>query len=564
MPGDDAWVNSFPADKMLGAGMFAPPRWIGAKPVVYIRPMPSTMTMLRYVCIATLLACGEKQADPTPGACGFENAAAQAYQGVAPGLKMCLPGRTASSCTEGELRSAVSNMPTRDHAFTAEKLCEEVGYERCDTPLLGVSHYKPCSGAVTGPASAGNVASPALKLPPAEPGPAYIALKDGVAQVLPDGTVQDVAGIDQATTVLHVGADGNVYAASTDTYKLTVWKLDGAKATKLGTVPPDRETGLAVAADGTLYIASGSEVYRLRAKKSEKLPPGPQLVDELAVDADGHLVASASRELWLFADDAWKRVEIPGMSPLGHVWLLGTGAGLVIAAAGQPLATLKDGALAPAYGGASTGNARPVRGPTGVIAVVEGARSSWRLIMPDGTSALADGAAELRTTPAFDGAGRMWFALDGALSIVPTSGGSSATYPMGSLPLLGRINTVTDERTLVVLGSGPAQLPRSGTVQVVDRVTAIVHVNGEPLANADIEVCTSVTAMFKVSPCEDDTSRHAARTSGGGEVSFEKLAVGEYTLVFLANGHWTHAGTRFKLESGASGDLGTLQFIVAR
>ena len=46
--------------------------------------------MSLYMCIATLLACGRENAEnaekgePTPGACMFESAAAEAYEGIPP------------------------------------------------------------------------------------------------------------------------------------------------------------------------------------------------------------------------------------------------------------------------------------------------------------------------------------------------------------------------------------------------------------------------------------------------------------------------------------------------
>jgi hypothetical protein len=407
-----------------------------------------------------------------------------------------------------------------------------------------------------------------LALPPSEPGAAYISVSGGVAVILADGTPQLVAGIGQ-TSQLVVGGDGAAYAtAATGTMGVEIYKLTGATATKVGAVRSHTSTALAVGNDGVGYIAANDEVLRFDAKSSKTLgKPGLSSITQLAVDADGNVVAAGNGGASLRVGDAWKRIELPGVESYTSVWLLGQGAQLVVAVERSGFFSLAGGKVTRILGDArpELSGRRPSLASTGILAssAITKGRVFMRLFdRNSGATTTSDRTTRGLARSVIDARGRLWYVDSGALVVDSLLGKERTEYPIGTLPVLVKAGYASSSDGLVVLGGGPSALPPVADVQVVDAVTGTISIRGAPLAGAKIEICTYASFTFTYSPCDADRSRIVGTTNDKGEFSLAKVPLGVYQLAFNTNGKWGLAsGASISLlKSAPTHSVGTLRY----
>jgi hypothetical protein len=422
----------------------------------------------------------------------------------------------------------------------------------------------------TVPADASVPDKPAEKpftLPAAPPpGPAYIALHGGLAVILPDGTAKPVAGIKDWVKNLVVGADGNAYTSGTgnDYEQTIVFRLDGASATKLGTVKAYTVTALAAAKDGTVYAGANEVMHKLAGGKDEKLPaPGIDVIRDLAVDADGAVIAAGYGKLMRFANGTWTAL-LDKLEQFDDITLFQHGDSVVAVNKGKAAYVIKGGKAELAYGSVKDSTDRASLTPTGLLALREYVHDAWqtRLTAADGATTTSKRVPARHSNLEVDGQGRVWWIDSGGLSVASLTSDAITEYPIATLSALTKVGDRNMDHEILVIGGGPSTLPAAEPQRVVDQVTATVIVGKGPLAGAEALLCTSTNFSFQSNPCEDTKASFKGTTDDKGKVTFEKVPLGNYQLAFLVNGKWTLAGSTFiELYAPApKKDLGKLRY----
>jgi hypothetical protein len=159
-----------------------------------------------------------------------------------------------------------------------------------------------------------------------------------------------------------------------------------------------------------------------------------------------------------------------------------------------------------------------------------------------------------------DARGRQWYVADGALVVESLLGGDRSVYPIGSLPALVKAGNAANG--MLVVGGGPSTLPAAGTVATVETVTGKIMFGSTPLANAEVELCTSPSFNYQVSPCAGAASRVATTTNAKGELTFTKVPLGLYSLTFKNGPKWGRASdvSVALVKAAPTHALGTLRY----
>jgi hypothetical protein len=483
---------------------------------------------------------------------------------------MCLDGHMeADVCTTTTVNGRYS-LKTKDPAFHANSTCAALGFEACPERREGIEHYKPCSlgdGTTKPKSKTAVVAKPFVLPPPGNAGPAYIALQSGVALFLPDGTPQLVSGLTEWIPLLVLGTDGAVYASpsANENQRASVYRIDGATATKVATFKAYGISALAVSKDGVIYGADEGKVMRSQNGSVVSLPAtGLNRVDALSFDADGVLVAAGGDMLKRFHNDAWETVN----AKLTSLKLYGSGASLLVASGFEgdalTLATLRDGTLVPAYPGVSAPYLTTLTA-NGILVSSESVdqKRQPRVSTTDGGSQLVTTTTiEIPPSATVDNRGRAWFVESAGLHVVSLLDNTSTTYPIGTLPTLTKIGSSSLPHEIVVVGAGPTALAPAEAPRLIEKVTATIIVGSSPLANTDMLLCTNTISTFHSNPCELTSATFRGRTDDKGGVTFENVPVGNYQLAFKEGSQWTLPMSTF-LElytPEPSKDLGKLRY----
>ena len=491
-------------------------------------------------CLVLLIACAGSEAPPPKrGSCEFTNATVEPYQGVPAQLEICIPELEESRCNNTKLRSLVDSMPTTRHEFTAGATCDALGYTGCDPALP----FPYCRGGEPLP-------PPPFAATPSQPGPAYIAVRDHIAVILPDGTAQVVADATGSVSELALGADGEVYAVTTVSDRLVVWKLAGATATKVGSFRSSVASALAVAKDGTVYLAQYDDVFSLApgAKSPTKLPaPSEKFIHDLSFDADGRLVA-ASGAIAVWNGTGWDVKPIPGLASYHDAFALGLGESLVVGGKGVGFFTLRGGELVPLLEEQPDLDKAAVS-PNGTIAYIE--LGDTHLLDRKGGTATSQATPDSSSAIVIDDTARLWYAAYGGLTVRSLVSDASTTYPIGTLPALTGLGSWSPDGRIVVVGAGPSRLPPVEPARVVDQVTGILIVEGEPVVGETVEICTSAASLFQGSPCAADASRMTTTTNDQGEFVFAAVPVGHYNLAVSWGSQWVVTDAYIDLDAPA-------------
>jgi len=115
---------------------------------------------------------------------------------------------------------------------------------------------------------------------------------NAVRRISATGIIADVATMLNAPSCLRLGSDGSLYICDTGNNRILKVTAAGSQSMAASIAKP---TGLAVAADGTLYVASGSQVVKFSPSGATSTALG-QLSSPagLAIDSSGNLLVAES------------------------------------------------------------------------------------------------------------------------------------------------------------------------------------------------------------------------------------------------------------------------------
>lgn len=282
--------------------------------------------------------------------------------------------------------------------------------------------------------------------------------------------------------------DGSLWAWSITTAAHltgTTWKL--IKGDSLG---PSGIVGLAVAKDGTVWLAEQKQLFKWNGKAFDKvaIPAiGDALFTDVAATSDGKVYAATSN-------------------------------GLVEVTATKPAPIKIPDAL----------QTQLVAGPEGRLAVVAFGGGLSVFVPPDQLVTYPKLATSGQDAVAFDGGGRIWVSTETGL-VVYDAHGKPTRFPLGSVPqIAGEISSIA------VAGAGPA-LPAVGEI-ARGRIKGVVSTaGGVAIPGAVVEICASANMMFAAgkSPCAGEPFMKSTKTNKDGEYEFDDVPVGTWSFAVL-------------------------------
>jgi hypothetical protein len=402
------------------------------------------------------------------------------------------------------------------------------------------------------------------------PGPAFIAVeKKGIVR-LDDGKFAPVTGADTGSyKQLKVGADGRAYAANysqigrIDNDGFTVVVGDGD--TRL----PNSSTDYAVAADGQIWSAAFSAIDHFDGKAwtSEPVTVLALAADDfpqaITVDRSGKPWLASSHKVFVREGDAWKPVDLKpakarspyylsrlGLAPDDSVFAVGMDSVFHLAGA-EPAKKLK-------LGGAGSYSEFSVS-TDGHLALVDVDKVTATK-PPDGKLQVLRSGRHFNKGTIWavgaDDGGRVWIGSDFGLSVVHPDG-TKTEWASGAAPeIAGEI------KDILVLGSGPAQLPGAGEVRKGGLKGTVIDDDGKPVASASLEVCPNPAFIYTKTPCADQPVRFSGKTDAEGGWSFADVPLGEYGVAVKVGGKWmTTLGFAMQgaMKEGEVYDLGSIK-----
>jgi hypothetical protein len=346
-----------------------------------------------------------------------------------------------------------------------------------------------CSETEQGPADAAVPARPT--------GAAYLVVRRVGLVRIANGVIETVHPSRFLLGAFQVGPDRAAYFME----GADLLRTDAAGTKVVARRLPSPTHALAIANDGTVYAAAESELARVAAGATTRIPPvGEKLPCKyIALDARDTLYCSATplkelryssppSTLHRWNGSAWEAVTVPladagpAASPNINGLHRGPDGRLVIAISGGFFAIGGDGVarpLAPPAGGEST--LFSMRVTQGGDALVWGQPTSY-LLGQDGTwHVQGTPGAAAEPNPAMDTLGRFWF--------VPKTGGFGVMDSTGASrgwPACSALGEVLD---FAVVDSGPL-LPEELPGAIRGPVRGQLLRGGNPLANAKIVIAS--------------------------------------------------------------------------
>jgi hypothetical protein len=123
---------------------------------------------------------------------------------------------------------------------------------------------------------------------------------------------------------------------------------------------------------------------------------------------------------------------------------------------------------------------------------------------------------------AIDGGGRIWLATDQGVVVLDGTGKLLTQWAPGTIEALrGEVTHV------LVMGSGPAQLPAAGAA-ATGTVTGKIIKAGSPVVGAEVQICNSPSLVFSSTPCGDKPFKQTVKTDAGGAFKVPDVPIGSY------------------------------------
>ncbi len=419
------------------------------------------------------------------------------------------------------------------------------------------------------PPTGGDTATP----PPAgagEPGPAYFAIDEkGIVRLAADGTFTLIPNSPQFHRDVLVGPDNQGYVL---TYN-ELFKIEGDNFTKVLEFSYDNIGSinqLAWAKDNTYWAIGTNGVGFYDGKtwtvtKDADLGPDVKVLMGMAVAADGTPWVASSNDLhYRGADGKWAKADTSALDRMPYFnSLLTTPSGQVFAQASDYLGKIS---------AADKIEKIEIKTSKSFLSFYKAGVSSKGNIVLASTScdvARVDPAnpgtvwfhsgeegygCESLTSVGLDGQDRVWVASRAGLNVMGP-GDENKSYASGSvLELVGNVKSVA------IVGAGPT-LPEPGAVKK-GGVAGKLLLDGTAVANAKVELCPQPSFFVKTTPCADSKVKFSGTSDASGNFTFNDVPLGNYNVAVEVNGKWqTTWSTDFgvHMKEGSVYDIGSLK-----
>ncbi|MBL9014535.1 MAG: hypothetical protein JNL83_10185 [Myxococcales bacterium] len=388
-----------------------------------------------------------------------------------------------------------------------------------------------------------------VPLPPARPGPAYVAITGrGIARLDPDGW--KVIGEHHASIAL--GGD-TIWGISAQ----RVWRLDDSWVERAA---PGPITSYAAASDGTLWVISDGKLLHLVGETwTPEVLPGGDPPRGVAADGDVVWVRTLDRT-YRRRGGAWTAIDVPTVT--------GSEQDILDFAARGDDAYLVTNREVFRFDGTTW---KPVRlgrklalgdralifaGPGGRFAISD---DNLKLAgnTESGLRPLDIGGMQLHPSliwlSAIDDRGRIWATADaGNVFVFDETGKRIKRWTQDDAPILaGR------PFQIAVVGGGPLHLDSGERVAV----TVTGKVEGSA-SGVEIVACAQRDSYGSSPPCEGVWSARSTRTAPGGAFTLAGVPLAPTYFWVKRGGRWRKTaatGCCDKLQPDAAFDVGTLR-----
>ena len=334
-------------------------------------------------------------------------------------------------------------------------------------------------------------------------------------------------------------------------------------------------SSMAVAKDGSFWAPGFEGVGLYRDGKwtmlnNEEIDSKVHTFLSVTIGADGIPWFHSATDYGFYyrQGESWKKADLSAFDS-HHLFggPLASPSGEVYASTGQELARLQPGGIEKitidSTGNLRGHNAHMAYGPDGSILLASTA-CDLAVVHPDRPDQVRQINGDSYdcthlTSSGLDGQGRAWVSSREGLSVVAADG-TVTEYPMGSVPELIGLST-----HMMVVGAGPKRLPKAGPVQT-GPITGKVLLDRQPVAGAEIEMCTSPEVRAATSPCANARVKFAGTTNDKGEFTFDQVPLGDFNIAVKFDIGWrfakpaSHADKR---KPGEPYDIEVVKFVAS-
>lgn len=381
--------------------------------------------------------------------------------------------------------------------------------------------------------------------------PAYVAVEPNGVVRIAGGRAYEMRVLDDGTVWrLGFSPHGVAYGLGFD----RVYRIDDDGLTRVTRDAPPTNggalVGFAPISDREIWAFDEVTVVRWDGERWHDLSPGPvaalagdfdvrRQMNDLYVDREGRVWASALRSLRIRVGDAWRGLDPAPDLKRGQI------DEIVADGAGGVHLHLSDHSFLRVVPGATPGERDRITS----VAPLPGV--TWQ---DDAQVTIVDADDRRRSYVAgrdfpgrnqgyftSDASGRLWALTTEGLAVLGP-GDERTVWPVGTLPALSGA-----PRDILVYARGPQTLPPVGPVRT-GGLRGAVYLRGQPLPRAAVEVCPH-PLMIQPRPCEGSEPTLATTTTADGSLELTGVPLGAFGLTVQTPDGW-------KLAFHASDTLG--------
>ena len=390
------------------------------------------------------------------------------------------------------------------------------------------------------------------------PGWAYVRA-EGVAAISPDGKVTKVKALEGTVSHLSRASDGRVHAiAVDDAGKTFIHVIEEDRARPVGALQDCRATvGASLDARGDrMVLACSRKVFEGSGSSWTVIDPPVETYDALVwISADRSVWFADEKGIWQRKTSEWR--QIPGANPGAKPEGVVQAAGSAWLAAADKILEVRETGVRIAHEKSNSFSLPPAS--NGLMGFWSG---EGQLLLYTTAGLVKTGAVKGWIERGhLDDTGRAWGARDGQLQVADPLTGEVTVLPMGAYPALDKL---TISSNVVVVGSGP-KVPSIREVRKTKKIAGRIMLNGEPLADAAIELCPRGNWVYSgKTPCSgvDPAVVRTTTTDSKGSFSVGESPMGLYHVHYRAKGaeKWAIDSAGLELRENQATELGTLRY----